>query len=80
MAYAALQRITSAMVIDAPAPTTTMPCCALVDPSVVWDKNFLDGYEGEPGFSRRTRFLTIVGSAAAAWGVIIALGAAIIAH
>ena len=83
MPFAALQRAAASMIVDAPA-TADMPldmaCCAMAhaDPSIVWDKNILDGYEGEKGLSVGMRFLTIIGAILGTWTVTVGIAAGVI--
>jgi hypothetical protein len=44
--------------------------------NVAWDKSVLDGYPGEPGYSRRTRFLVLVGAVVVGWVPFVAAYAA----
>ena len=79
MHRSALQRVQSALVANAPATvdmTLAQACRHVLGQSQAagpWDKSVLDGYPGEPGFSRRTRALIIVGATVASWGMIAAI-------
>lgn len=82
MAAAAFNPLSQSLVADAPAIADMTLAEALADTArrlgVAWDKSVLDGYPGEPGYSRRTRLLVIVGCVAVCWTPIIAVGYAIL--
>ena len=71
-----LKRLSNAFAMEAPA-TTEMPlgmaCCAVTalhGSETRWDKNILDPYPDEPGFSRRTRGILLLALPFASWGVL----------
>jgi len=86
MKTAALESLKSALVAPAPADVDMSLAEALADLAlrlgVTWDKNVLDGYEGERGFSPQGRALAIIGAVTGSWlliaaavqGVVSALG------
>ena len=56
-----------------------MACCSLAanDHTVVWDKNVLEGYAGEPGLSPLARLAAIAGVCGFTWAAIGAAYAAL---
>lgn len=82
MTFKSIQRLSSALIVDAPATadlSLAMACCSLAaaDHTIVWDKNFLDGYEGEKGYGPATRLLVLTGSTILGWAAIGGLYSAV---
>lgn len=71
MLSTSIQRLSNAFVAPAPADVDMSLAEALAALAerlgVTWDKNILDGYPGEPGYSPQARALMIIGAVVLSW-------------